>query len=154
MSKSMSVELDQVCWLDCQVHQSSLLFACPPSVSSLPQYKLVIVYVCINTFSCVQVCGQKCWRSLVSWQWSLTVWSLESHQTLFRASSIITTMAPVLMEAHTHSQSCFYWQKHMIIHQKSVLCLGVCSLSSFLNSSGKISLSCACMGWVFMSAES
>lgn len=71
------------------------------------------MYVCINTFSCLQVCGRKCWRPLVCWQWSLTVWSLESHQTLFHASSIITVMAPVLMEAHTHSQSYFSWQKHI-----------------------------------------
>ncbi len=63
--------------------------------------------VCNSTFSCLQVCGQRCWRRLVCWQSLLTVWSLESHLTLFLASSIVTVMAHVRMERLTHSQSCF-----------------------------------------------
>lgn len=96
------------------------LFACSSSLLMYVYNSAVCsTQLCMrnSSISCLQVCGQRCWKSLVCWQWLLMVLSLDCHQTLFHASSIVTVMARVLMEALTHSQSYFNWYKHLITHQ-------------------------------------
>lgn len=101
----------------------------------------------------LQVYGQRFWRPLVCWQWSPTVWSLESLLTSFHALSIITATDLVPMEQHIHSQwhlSCYnphhyeIWNKYetntfqdySVLYPKIwLLCICCSCMQGYINNS-------------------